>query len=654
MADPISVESLDAFARLSMLRDAVRCIAPDDEELAVIDGMLEQLRSQPYTLALVGEFNRGKSSLLNALLGMPILPMDVTPTTAVVNRVVYSGEPYALLIRRDGGRESIPMDALRARVTKLDTESASASARIKEVVIGYPTAFCRENISILDTPGLNESEEMNETTLRAARQSDAVIYALHALFPFSQTEAAAVCATLKNSSVRHVMFTVGFIDMVDERDRERLLCVFRERVPQMTCSQIDADDAYSPEEKERQKAIIQNSAVLGISAKKALDYFVTGNAADLRLSGIEAYKKELMTRLNANKEALTRQRVLPYLERAAATYHGAANRQLTKLDRRIAQTRSDIDRLHAVLETLPAYRQDRVWVCAVRLAGHIGTPDALCKELQGLILTSMENDFPQAGEVCPSAAGLWGQLKKKAKETGFYRENDDPEKRRLDAAREAARNTVLKEWLPVADKYAKEVLARVYGEAQAKRKELEALFASAYESLTPRAANKECAGDGGGPARIVFLTDELLSQVKLLPIEPELPLGTVEKVAQRGARRFAGRYLDLLQNRMISLADGLLPFKAGFLRECSSQLALLETEVDALVQKRAALDAQYKAIGNMFFAENDHGAEPSFQPAGGAERQNGQDTNESIYGTGDKHGHCGLQANHHGADAGPG
>ena len=85
------------FARLSQLRNAIASITPEAPEIAELDSLLDKLGNRQYTVAVVGEFKRGKSSLINALLGMNILPADVLPTTATINRVVYSEKPYAIL-----------------------------------------------------------------------------------------------------------------------------------------------------------------------------------------------------------------------------------------------------------------------------------------------------------------------------------------------------------------------------------------------------------------------------------------------------------------------------------------------------------------------------------------------------------------------------
>ena len=46
-------------------------------------------RNDPFTLVVCGEFKRGKSSLINALLGEDVTPVNVTPETVTLNRIIY-------------------------------------------------------------------------------------------------------------------------------------------------------------------------------------------------------------------------------------------------------------------------------------------------------------------------------------------------------------------------------------------------------------------------------------------------------------------------------------------------------------------------------------------------------------------------------------
>ncbi|MBQ7958353.1 MAG: dynamin family protein, partial [Oscillospiraceae bacterium] len=59
-----------------------------------IAATIEKVAQEHFEVAIVGEFKRGKSTLINAMLGQEVLHSDVLPATATLNRVTYSESPY--------------------------------------------------------------------------------------------------------------------------------------------------------------------------------------------------------------------------------------------------------------------------------------------------------------------------------------------------------------------------------------------------------------------------------------------------------------------------------------------------------------------------------------------------------------------------------
>ena len=83
---------MDHFAlyhNLCAIRELLAHYPAGQSLVEQIDLQLEQFSSRRYRVAVIGEFKRGKSSLVNTLLGTEILPTDILPTTAVVNRILY-------------------------------------------------------------------------------------------------------------------------------------------------------------------------------------------------------------------------------------------------------------------------------------------------------------------------------------------------------------------------------------------------------------------------------------------------------------------------------------------------------------------------------------------------------------------------------------
>src|SRR5579871_6730893 len=60
--------------------------------IRLIEEVLARMREHRFTVAVVGEFKTGKSTFVNALLGVDVVPTDVVPATATLNRMTYGLE----------------------------------------------------------------------------------------------------------------------------------------------------------------------------------------------------------------------------------------------------------------------------------------------------------------------------------------------------------------------------------------------------------------------------------------------------------------------------------------------------------------------------------------------------------------------------------
>lgn len=171
---------------LTRLTDISRDLGNTQAEAALLDSV-NLVRQKNFNVIVVGEFNRGKSSLINALLKMEVLPSDMLPTTATINRVAYSPKPAARVFFKNKTEREIDIHAISEYVTKLTPQGESVARTIEETVIEYPAPFCSNNITIVDTPGLCDNEEMTRITMNAIGKADAAIMVISACMPFSQT-----------------------------------------------------------------------------------------------------------------------------------------------------------------------------------------------------------------------------------------------------------------------------------------------------------------------------------------------------------------------------------------------------------------------------------------------------------------------------------
>src|SRR5215470_3443656 len=60
--------------------------------------LVRKLEEDRFHLVVVGEFNHGKTTFVNALLGEHVLPVGVTPTTAAIHHIRWSVRPEAVVV----------------------------------------------------------------------------------------------------------------------------------------------------------------------------------------------------------------------------------------------------------------------------------------------------------------------------------------------------------------------------------------------------------------------------------------------------------------------------------------------------------------------------------------------------------------------------
>lgn len=281
------------------------------------------LKTKKYNVAVMGEFKRGKSSLINALLGNKILPADVTPTTATINRITYASEPGILIQFKDGSEQFIEIDQLTDYVTKLTPEGTRRAALIREAVICYPTVICQNHVDIIDTPGLDDSPEMTKVTIDKIKDVDAVVVAISARSPFSATEKTFVCDLMESDNIGNLIFVVTFLDQLDEDDYVYgdFMAFVKKRIQDDVFAELRRRQS---EDRVTVKAhrLLDDIIVHGISSKLALESFVSNNAQKREKSRFEAFYEYLLQNVTARQMEHASHKVLLDLKDVIRQFDG--------------------------------------------------------------------------------------------------------------------------------------------------------------------------------------------------------------------------------------------------------------------------------------------------------------------------------------------
>jgi GTPase SAR1 family protein len=256
---------------LQRLRDYSATLSLE-RSLQPIDDALAHLHDDTFSIAVVGEFKRGKSTLINALLGRNVLPADILPTTATLNRVVYGLRPGVSIRFRNGRSEEIEIDQLSDYVTKFTSKSRQVAASIAEAVVSYPVPYLRNNVEIYDTPGLNDEESMTAVTDSVVPSVDAAILVIIPQSPFSQYEADFLERKLLTSDLAKVIFVVNRIDtLAGPAETARIVNYVKERVRENILQRAAQLYGENSEEYRSQARKIGEPKVFGVASDPALE-----------------------------------------------------------------------------------------------------------------------------------------------------------------------------------------------------------------------------------------------------------------------------------------------------------------------------------------------------------------------------------------------
>jgi GTP-binding protein EngB required for normal cell division len=147
----------------------------------------EKIRENVFNLVVVGQFKRGKTSLINALLGADILPVAVIPLTSIVTIMTW-GEALRIKVHFIDGRVAeIKQESLPEYVTeKGNPKNVKA---VSEVIVTYPSPYLKDGVRLIDTPGVGSIYQHNtDVAYQYLPKSDAAIFLMSVDQPMSRAE----------------------------------------------------------------------------------------------------------------------------------------------------------------------------------------------------------------------------------------------------------------------------------------------------------------------------------------------------------------------------------------------------------------------------------------------------------------------------------
>ncbi|MCM1054740.1 MAG: dynamin family protein [Bacteroides sp.] len=239
---------------LSIVSETAREL--DELNLDIYSENMEKLRqkmsSDTFKIMVMGNFKNGKSTFINSLLGQEVLPAYAAPATAIINEVKYGENKSAVLYFRnpvppvdDNVAEqarihiknhgtdnvppmSIPVDSMEDFLViplGMERNEASLKSPYEKAELFWPLELLKNNVEIVDSPGLNEDPERTAITLSYLKQADAILFTFDATHFVSHTELEYIDITLAELGFdKKSIFGVvnRFDQLTNERDRAQI------------------------------------------------------------------------------------------------------------------------------------------------------------------------------------------------------------------------------------------------------------------------------------------------------------------------------------------------------------------------------------------------------------------------------------------------
>ncbi len=201
--------------------------------------LVKKLDEDRFHLVVVGEFNHGKTTFVNSLLGEAALATGVTPTTAAIHHLRWADAPEAAVVYTSGRREPIPFaDAKKFAVgggaAGGGGTGGGGADEVDYLEIGYPARLLKERILLVDTPGVNDlSHQRADITYSYIPRADAVLFLLDAGQILKESERVFLNDKLLKASRDKIVFVITKWDLLSTDERVEALAYAKDQLAKL-------------------------------------------------------------------------------------------------------------------------------------------------------------------------------------------------------------------------------------------------------------------------------------------------------------------------------------------------------------------------------------------------------------------------------------
>ncbi len=182
-----------------------------------------------FSLVVIGDFKRGKSTLINALLGTEVVTTNISPETVTINQIHYGPELKIEVCLTDGGKIPIETEFLKAE--RLSPLLEQLPQPVSHLNIEAPVEWLK-GLCLVDTPGTGDIFKKFDSQVHTyLSQADALLVTISALSPLSRSEQAFLQLSVLPQDFPKVFFVVNMMDMVrSDEEAEMILNLIRGRI----------------------------------------------------------------------------------------------------------------------------------------------------------------------------------------------------------------------------------------------------------------------------------------------------------------------------------------------------------------------------------------------------------------------------------------
>ena len=251
----------------------------DGESARALRELTVRLAEDRFQLAVVGQFSRGKSTLMNAILGDAYLPTGALPMTSVITTVVYGSEARATVRRREGLAIETPINDLERFVAQHSEEREELG--VLSALVELPAEILRLGFCFVDTPGVGSAITANTaTTVDFLPHADAVVFVTSLDSPITEAELSFL-AEVRRQVHGRIFVVLNKTDLVASLDEQRAVAEFvQERLGSIGLTDVDP---------------FLLSARAGLTARQ------TADAEGFAASGVGRFQAALTTYLTREK-----------------------------------------------------------------------------------------------------------------------------------------------------------------------------------------------------------------------------------------------------------------------------------------------------------------------------------------------------------------